>query len=54
MKWIEVATEPDAVRRVLSELERADSDDGFAESLHRTPSRRYCPPPPEQLGLGFG
>jgi hypothetical protein len=52
MKWIEVATEADAVRRVLSELERADSDDGLAES--RTAPRRFRAPPPEQLGFGFG
>jgi hypothetical protein len=54
MKWLEVATEPDAIGRVLAELERVDSDDGLAEPLHRTASRRYRPPPPEQLGLGFG
>jgi hypothetical protein len=52
MMWLEVATEPDAIRRVLAELEGADSDDGFAE--RRTASRSFRSPPPERLGLGFG
>jgi hypothetical protein len=52
MRWVEVATEPDAIRRVLAELERPRSEDGPAE--HPSTSRWVRPPPPEQLGLGFG
>jgi hypothetical protein len=54
MKWVEVATEPDAIRRVLAELklERPRAEDGPAE--RPSTSRRVRPVPPEQLGLGFG
>ena len=51
MRWREVATEPDAIGRVLAELELQDSDDTL--TTHRTTSRRYRAPPPEQLGLRF-
>jgi hypothetical protein len=52
MKWVEVATEPDAIRRVLAELERPRSEDGPAE--RPSTSRRVRLVPPEQLRLGFG
>jgi hypothetical protein len=48
---VEVATEPDAIGRVLAELERPRTEDGLAEP--QPTSRRYRAPPPEQLGLGF-
>jgi len=51
MKWIEVATEPEAIGRVLAKLELQGADD---PTPRRTTSRRYRVPPPEQLGLGFG
>lgn len=56
MRWVEVATEPAAIQRVLTELELQESgcDDGLAEPAPRTAAPRYRPPPPEQLGLGFG
>ncbi|MBN2196052.1 MAG: hypothetical protein JW751_24765 [Polyangiaceae bacterium] len=48
MKWVEVATEPHAIARVLAELEPSDEDQ----------VKRAAPPhrrsrPPEQLGFGF-
>jgi hypothetical protein len=59
MRWVEVATEPAAIRRVLVELglQGFGCDDGLAElaePAQPTASRRYRAPPPEQLGLGFG
>jgi hypothetical protein len=56
MKWVEVATEPGAIRRVLAELELQESecDDELSGAAQRTASRRYRAPSPEQLGLGFG
>jgi hypothetical protein len=51
MKWVEVATAPEAIRRVLAELDLQGADD---PTPRRTTSRPYRAPPPEQLGLGFG
>jgi hypothetical protein len=49
MKWIEVATEPDAIRRVLAGLGHEDRHD----ARRRAPRSSY-PASPEQLGFGFG
>ncbi|MBN2192520.1 MAG: hypothetical protein JW751_06855 [Polyangiaceae bacterium] len=49
MKWVEVATEPHAIARVLAELEPSD---GHQPKRTAPPHRRFWPP--EQLGLGFG
>jgi hypothetical protein len=56
MRWVEVATEPDAIQRVLTEFERPESgcDNERAGPTQPTASRRYRAPPLEQLGLGFG
>ncbi len=51
VKWVEVATEPEAIRRVLAELDLQAADN---PTPRRTAQRRYRVPPPEQLGLGFG
>jgi hypothetical protein len=51
MKWVEVGTEPDAIRRVLAQLE--GSAQGHAEPAQRGAWQRCRAPPPEQLGLGF-
>lgn len=48
MKWVEVATEPEAIARVLAELEHPEPNSG-----HRKP-RQYGRPPPDQLRFGFG
>jgi hypothetical protein len=49
MKWIEVATEPAAIARVLARLRTADGSES-----HPKPRQRERPPPPEQLRFGFG
>jgi hypothetical protein len=49
MKWIEVATEPGAIARVLRELEL---DGGASRARERPPTRARAPA--EQLRLGFG
>lgn len=48
MKSVEVATEPQAIRRVLAGLGHEHGHDGHG----RGPPRR--PPPPGQLRFGFG
>jgi hypothetical protein len=53
MRWVEVATEPAAIQRVLTELELQESGCDDGGPTPRTASRRYRAPPPEQLGLGF-
>jgi hypothetical protein len=49
MKWVEVATEPDAIRRVLAGLGHEHGHDG-----RRRAPRSWHPASPEQLGFGFG
>ena len=50
MKWVEVATEPAAIARVLSEFDHAHRH--ARRGGHRTAATRR--PPPEQLRFGFG
>jgi len=50
MKWVEVATEPAAIARMLGELDPAHRH--ARHDGHRTPATRR--PPPEQLRFGFG
>jgi hypothetical protein len=52
MKWVEVATEPDAIARVLRELGLEPPGGGaVCSAVSRTKRRRT---PHEQLGFGFG
>jgi hypothetical protein len=55
MKWVEVATEPDAIQRVLAGF-GLDAGLGHDDQhrAHRNAPRSWHPPPPEQLGFGFG
>jgi hypothetical protein len=48
MRWVEVATAPDAIARVLAELEHPGGGDG------RRVFQKRSRPPPEQLRFGFG
>ena len=59
MKWVELATEPDAIRRVLAGLGLQEPRGARAHQkagarAHQKAPRSWHPPPPEQLGFGFG